>query len=236
MQAMAGGFDEFFKAQGLNDVDYSMGGCPFIMGVRRYARKYACDEFVEDVYAKLALGDIKTVIILDRRNAYLLGEGATFDDGRKEPADLRIYPVALSPNAGANQIQAENERLHIETLLRLRKMGLKVIIIYPVPEIGIHVPDALARHVPSGNLPLTLDRNLHDARQAPLAPLKEVAENDIGILEINPVNIFCNKNACQTHSDEEVYYTDRDHLSRAGTELLLNAAGPDILNFISSGD
>ena len=138
MQAMAGGFDEFFKAQNLNDIDYSMGGCPFIMSVTRYARKYPCDEFVEQAFKELSAREIKTVIILDRRNAYLLGTGATYNDGTKEPADTRIYPVSLGPDANETDRITEIERLHLATIQRLRDMNIKIILIYPVPEIGIH--------------------------------------------------------------------------------------------------
>lgn len=232
MQAMAGGFDELFTSQNLNDIDYSLGGCPFIMGVRRYARKYPCDEFVEDVFSQLALRKIKTVIILDRRNAYLLGEGATFNDGTKELADVRIYPVQSGPDGAAASQKATIEDLHIETITRLREMGIKVILIYPVPEIGIHVPDTLVKRIKAKNLPLTLDRKLHDARQTPLLALKELAAKDKDILEIDPTETFCDDKYCLTHNHENVYYTDRDHISRQGTELFLSGAEQDILDFL----
>jgi len=232
IQAMAGGFDELFIANKINDVDYSMGGCPFIIGVQRYARKFPCDEFVEDVFERIAALQIETVVILDRRNAYLLGDGAIYNDGTKEVADLRLFPVGLGRDADPEQMQAEIERLHLETIKRLRKRGVRVIIIYPVPEIAIHVPDNLVDRVKSETLPLALNRKLHDARQAPLASLKALAANDPGILEINPDDIFCDDNICLTHSDDEIYYTDSDHLSRAGTKLLLSGAGESILDFL----
>lgn len=234
MQAMSGGFDEFFAAQRLNDIDYSMGGCPFIMGVRRYARKYSCDAFAEEVFRDLRRREIKTVIILDRRNAYLLGKGAVFNDGREEPADVRLYPVAIGPDAPAAEREAEAARLHLATIQRLRDMDIRVVLILPIPEIGIHVPDALAERVTSGDLPLTLDRNLHDARQTPLAALRAMADKDEGILQIDPADIFCDDQRCFTHRDTDVFYTDRDHLSRAGTELVLAEAGAAILEFVNA--
>ena len=234
MQAMAGGFDEFFKAQNLNDIDYSMGGCPFIMGVTRYARKYPCDEFVEQAFKELSAREIKTVIILDRRNAYLLGTGATYNDGTKEPADTRIYPVSLGPDANETDRITEIERLHLATIQRLRDMNIKIILIYPVPEIGIHVPDTLVERVRTGELPLTLDLNLHQARQAPLKALKTLAANDSGIMTIDPADIFCETTICRTHNASEIYYTDRDHLSRAGTDLFLQTQGSSILSFVES--
>lgn len=236
MQAMAGGFDEFFASQNLNDIDYSMGGCPFIMGVTRYARKYPCNEFVENVFEQLEARQIKTVIILDRRNAYLLGKGAVYNDGRKEPADLRLYPVSLGPEEDVTARQAEIERLHLETIKRLRNMGIKVILIYPVPEIGIHVPDNILERLNTNELPLTLDSALHTARQAPLGKLKELAANEDNIITLNPAGIFCNETSCKTHSDKDIYYTDRDHLSRAGTELMLEEFGADILEAIVGSD
>jgi len=232
MQAMAGGFDAFFIDQGLNDIDYSMGGCPFIMGVTRYARKYPCDKFIETVFTQLAARKIKTVIILDRRNAYLLGEGATFNDGTKEPADVRLYPVELGPDFNPEGRKVEVEKLHLSTIQRLRAMGIRIMLIYPVPEIGIHVPDNLVTRIETESLPLTLDRSLHDKRQAPLDALKRLASNDPDIIEIDPADTFCDKKVCQTHNVSDIYYTDRDHLSRAGTELLLEAERASILDFI----
>ena len=232
IQAMTGGLDEFFNAQGLNDIDYSMSGCPFIMGVRRYARKYPCDEFVEDVFEQLAERNIKTVLILDRRNAYLRGKGAIYDDGTEEPYDLRIYPVEQGQDGNPQARIAEIERLHLATIKRLQEMGLKIVMIYPLPAIGIHVPDTLPARIENNNLPLTLNRDLHEAAQRPLTGLKALLANEKNILEIDPADIFCDFKNCRTHDSENIYYTDRDHLSREGTELLLEAVGSDILDFI----
>ena len=232
IQAMTGGLDEFFNAQGLNDIDYSMGGCPFIMGVRRYARKYPCDEFVEDVFEQLAERNIKTVLILDRRDAYLRGKGAIYDDGTEEPYDLRIYPVEQGQDSNPQARIAEIERLHLATIKRLQEMGLKIVMIYPLPAIGIHVPDTLPARIENNNLPLTLNRDLHETAQRPLTGLKALLANEKNILEIDPADIFWDVKNCRTHDSENIYYTDRDHLSREGTELLLEAVGSDILDFI----
>lgn len=234
IQAMSGGFDEFFNEQNINDIDYSMGGCPFIMGVRRFTRKYPCDEFIEDVFADLKRRDIKTAIILDRRNAYLMGNGAVFNDGRAEIIDVSLYAVSLGPDAEASLQKAEVERLHLKTITRLREMGLRVILIYPVPEIGIHVPDEIMTRLQSGDLPLTLTRGLHDGRQKALESLKALAWKDPNIVTFDPADTFCSDAICKTHSDREIYYTDRDHLSRAGTELFLSVERDKMLRAIKT--
>ena len=45
------------------------------------------------------------------------------------------------------------------------------------------------------------------------------------ILRVYPDKLFCNtliKNRCITHDDKDIFYTDDDHLSIRGAEMLNN--------------
>jgi hypothetical protein len=108
----------------------------------------------------------------------------------------------------------------------------RVILIYPVPEVGFHVTRKLIFNLPaySNNLaelnkkkPLTTSYNVFLSRQKDTFDILDAIQDE-NILRIYPHNILCDKilkNRCSTHDDKDVFYIDSNHLSLKGSELVI---------------
>lgn len=108
----------------------------------------------------------------------------------------------------------------------------KIIIIYPVPEIGENVPRKLKNYFSrnllsidqSVKLPenyLTIPYNIYKKRTKSTYNLLDSVQSK-NIFRVYPHKIFCIKDLtkCQSHSKNEIYYSDEDHLSLRGGKKL----------------
>ena len=107
----------------------------------------------------------------------------------------------------------------IETVRRLRDIGIAVVIVGPVPEIGWNVPSVLAASEWRGRPPPLgpkFEDYLEQQRQV-LPALKEAAS--AGATIIYPHERLCNA-TCIVRNEQGVLYSDTEHLTTAGADLL----------------
>ena len=115
------------------------------------------------------------------------------------------------------------------SLKEIIKNNHKLIIVYPVPEMGFDVPRLMNRKIISNkifnqkNLPiLTTDYNVFLDRNKLIYEILDSLENK-NIYKVYPEKIFCNvkiKNKCIANDEENLFYYDDDHLSLYGSEML----------------
>ncbi len=117
------------------------------------------------------------------------------------------------------------------TVDRIIKAGHRVILIYPIPEVGWNVPEKLAEKIigASGDAreiaatdPVTTGADVFKARTAGARELLDHITDD-GIIRIYPEHLFCNTaiaDRCVTHGTENLFYRDDDHLSDIGARML----------------
>ena len=121
------------------------------------------------------------------------------------------------------------------SILELAKKN-KVIILYPIPEVGWHVPQKIFLNSRLNYLKfwqnksdeeLTRTEKITTSFKVYLERNKRVFDlfDDISgknIYRIYPHQIFCNRsdNRCLTHDKNNVYYYDYNHLSSHGSKLL----------------
>ena len=129
-----------------------------------------------------------------------------------------------------------------KTLLDLISNHHKVILIYPIPEVGFHVSRKLIFNLGifSNNLaelyqkkPLTTSSNVYLNRHKDTFDILNTVK-DKNLIRIYPYSIFCDKklkNRCITHDDKDVFYIDDDHLSSKGSELVIKEISKNI-NFL----
>ena len=107
----------------------------------------------------------------------------------------------------------------------------KIILIYPVPEVGWHVPRKILQQNPatffSSNKKYSLE-NITTSYQV----YKERTQSSFELLnsikgkniyQIYPHQLFCDtliKDRCVTHDNKSIFYIDDDHLSFKGIEML----------------
>ena len=152
------------------------------------------------------------------------------------------------PNYSAQEALGQDSiRESIESLLY---QGHSVVLVYPTPEMGWDVPQEIMNRVrgieDSGSQSLQdpfklKDRILPGPESWPLADpvtiayqtfyersqssfeaLDSVASDRIS--RVYPHLIFCDVKKggrCASHDDEDIFYTDHDHLSTAGADLVV---------------
>lgn len=124
----------------------------------------------------------------------------------------------------------EEIRLTIESLIQ---NGHEVVLIYPVPEVGVNVPKYLYKQMITkyGSLktefeiaPLTTSTDVYFKRSQSTFDLFDSIESP-HIHRVYPHKIFCDEiqsHRCFTQNKTEVFYYDDDHLSKTGAKLIVD--------------
>ena len=119
-----------------------------------------------------------------------------------------------------------------DTVNKLSKNN-KIILIYPVPEVGWHVPRKILQQNPATFFSSTKKSNLENITTS-YQVYKERTELSFKLLDsikgkniyqIYPHQLFCDiliKDRCVTHDKKDIFYEDEDHLSFRGVEMLNN--------------
>jgi hypothetical protein len=108
------------------------------------------------------------------------------------------------------------------TIERLEAAEKKIVLIYPVPELGEHVPLELSRAILSGETPVEKTQPLGEFEHnfgAALAFLDSVAES-ANIHRLQPHRTLCDGEKCYFYKERTVFYYDEHHLSLSGARTL----------------
>lgn len=164
-----------------------------------------------------------TVIVGGRYQRYF--EMSSFDneEGGVEGAK---GPDSKLGDAEAASLQAQIKKSFSSSIEVLLEAGHTVVIIYPVPEVGWDVPQEVRRRSffalswPLQN-PVTTSPQVYVNRT--LGTFEVFDQLGDQVVRVYPDKVFCNSSVagrCATHSDDELFYVDDDHLSAAGSDLL----------------
>lgn len=174
--------------------------------------------------------DVEMVIMLGRYPFQLNGE--VFDNREGGVEDNKaIKAISTVKFDGVGEI--DEERVDIignllkETVEQLIDSGKRVVLVYPVPEVGWDTPYLLAKENLYGverKGPLSTSHEVFKERVASsYRQLSKVTENP-NLLRVIPEDLFCNtylENRCAAQVEEGLLYYDYDHLSRLGATLIV---------------
>lgn len=208
---------------------YTYPACPFILGVDPIDGKAPCAEFEDRVMAALNTHRISSVIVNDRSTAYITGTPFNNGEGGIEPGSIApVRPLGFRGSA-ADRMTASAAALR-KSLLRLLDMGITVYYVLPVPEVGWHVPRTLVKLIAQNKSELTTSLPVYLQRHRILLDLARELQDRKGFVPIYPHHLLCNSATarCNTHTANTVYYTDTDHLSREGAEMLATVIASEI--------
>ncbi len=212
----------------LKSVTYS--GCPPITDVYRADHKdqHKCYEINNQSYSyALSNPDIEFVVLLGRWAVYL--EGSYFDntEGGVESGDFIALDTVID---GVKQRNIEERRVSLvaekyqASIERLLNAGKKVVLIYPIPEVGFNVPKRLTRMKMLGvdeEITTSYDVFLNRNRRV-IDAFDAIGERN-NLLRIRPDQLFCQTNGggrCVTVKDKSILYYDDDHLSNTGSKFV----------------
>ena len=220
--------DRILKQRNQSAFFMHRAGCPYANGLKRLDRRSRCDSGSAWVRKRLASQKISTVILAGR---YVLQmERSRFDNGEggREPRGLEGYfPVDIK-SARMDELtrrRAVADRYR-ETIQDLLKIGKRVILVYPVPEVGWHVPHTLFKLRRAGKTELSTSFDVYLARsRATLEAFDSLGEHP-NLVRVKPSGLFCDTylpRRCATHTGMEVFYKDTHHLSQAGARMVVRA-------------
>ncbi len=155
------------------------------------------------------------------------------EEGFKEQSKT-LYRFILEPTGVKTTSREEREKFIIEALkLQIENIlnrGHKLILVYPVPEMGFHPIRLLYRkhlfekNFSSNSLPIL--SGSYDVFKKRNKIIFEILDNiqNPNIYRVYPHNLFCNtivKDRCVTNDKENIFYFDDDHLSSHGSKLVV---------------
>ena len=108
-----------------------------------------------------------------------------------------------------------------------------IFLIYPIPEIEKNVPNTIANKLPKNifenkkfilnkeNFLTTSYKKFLSRQKDTIVMLNNIKDNNI--IRIYPSKIFCDnliERQCITHDEKDIFYSDDNHLSLKGSDLL----------------
>lgn len=167
-----------------------------------------------DAVTALARPGIRGVIIAARWSSYNRGKPEDHD-----PA-TRIVG-APTPDAATAAMRRGLE----SALDRIAVGGRRVVLMYPLPEAGVHVPYLLARRLRAGSpidgVNLTEPAREYAMRHDLTLPLLDDLCRKYGLIPSHPERMLIRDGALTLTRDGLSLYLDDDHLSRFGSEPLV---------------
>jgi peptidoglycan/LPS O-acetylase OafA/YrhL len=185
----------------------------------------AANEFV------LANPEIKTVVIMSRWTLPISRSRFDNHEGGKEsgePSDVDVLVNGKSVDhigVSTSELIAQKIKVTVESYLDRNK---KVILIYPIPEVGWDVPNYLAKSTLfSGSVRTDLSTSyaLYKARNKKAIDALDAIGNHENLTRIYPDRILCNtfqKERCVAQLNGVPLYYDNNHLSNFGAAFIVS--------------
>ena len=184
-----------------------------------------------------------TVILGGRTPLYLSGENFSNQEGGGDNKKSKgfFYKTEDSPMNKKDNPYMLLDGSFNKTINDLLTNNIKIVLIYPIPEVGWNVSKklisrlALNREGLKGvfkSNPLTTSHEVFLERSKKIHKIYNKIKDE-NITRIYPEKILCNsliKDRCITHDQSRVFYIDDDHLSIDGAKLVVNSIEQALLN------
>ena len=224
--SLQGGLFPAAEAAGFRFYSVNRSACPPIPGLTRTgdAASPACDAFNRDMEAYVEDAGFAIAVVAARWTA---GVAATpFDNlegGVDGPPGDFLTPIGARPRDDADR-QAQVIATYVAGIDRLLDSGLRVVLVYPIPEAGWNVPEELARRREASPDPVTLStpRAAYDARQQAVIAAFDAIDRP-RLWRVRPADLLCEQvepgRCVQSRGDQPLYF-DESHLNNAGAALI----------------
>ena len=159
---------------------------------------------------------IKTVVLASR--AVLRVSNTAFDNGEGGVEDL-------GPEfRGRTPVERDEFKSRIAAgVAELLAAGKRVVLVYPVPEVGWDVPTTLAKVYARGGDLITTSEERYRERSSEIAELFDAIGDHERLLRVRPEDLFCDEGRCSVADDNSILYLDDDHLSVAGANRVVSS-------------
>jgi peptidoglycan/LPS O-acetylase OafA/YrhL len=162
------------------------------------------------------------------------------EEGYKEAGDLEhvIYlePINVKTASSEERIQYIKKALHSQ-INNIVNQGHKLILVYPVPEVGVSPYVYLFRNyifnknLFNNILPVfSVSNDVYKKRNKLIFQIFDSIKNE-NIYRVYPHSYFCNKqikDRCVTNDENDIFYYDGDHLSIQGSKFVVDGIMKEI--------
>jgi peptidoglycan/LPS O-acetylase OafA/YrhL len=235
MRTLTGSLIEEARAEGFRFSSYTEVGCQLLIGLEKADKitgqtEPGCDADVQAKRLEWINSHGPSVIILGGRLPLIL-HGDRFDnlEGGYEGDYSDYFRLPETAEYDSERSSQEITESYRQTVQLLLEHGHHVVLVYPIPEAGWHVPNMLARRTLLNGLKwpipdkLTTSYEVFLDRTATAYALLDSFKEE-AVIRVYPELLFCNvveAGRCSTHSDDEIYYADEHHPSLAGAQVIV---------------
>ena len=206
----------------------NVGGCPFVLNVDRLndsGKIGRCNTMLQNQRLQTIGKESSIILVGGRFPLYLSGTLFDNKEGGVEGGNWDIFKSKRDKSF-------KEEFLYTVELLISK--GHQVVLIYPIPEVGVDVPnyifDKIKDMIDVGKINEVIESNrlttsyeVYKERSASTFELFDSIESP-NIHRVYPHTLFCDnqiKGRCVTHNKEDVFYADDDHPSAKGSEMIV---------------
>lgn len=226
--AIVDGLADNFLIQNEGLVQLTYQACPPVIGYKNSDMRIQCNHYNIEAFDYIKNSNIETVILLARWTLYLEGERFNNQEGGVESGG-DVYGLPMDKNYdyiySKKRISAVG-LLYRSTVEKLLKAGKRVVLIYPIPEVGWDVPTYLAKKTLRGSeekedLSTSFDVFQHRSHNA--YKQLDILDSHPNLLRIYPEKIVCNSvisGRCIVQLDGKPLYYDDDHFNSIASNML----------------
>lgn len=212
-------------------IDLTSSGCPLLPGLSVFSNGAVfnhCDpQYQERRLAELRKLAPATVILISRFTSYIRGEGFNNTVGGNE-IGLSYY-AAKNQGAELEQRTGEIASSFKTAVMDLLAMGHRVVIVGPVAPPGWDPLARLYRIERIGAADTDQERQAlmkvpYSAVKAWDAPARKIIDKTVndnpGVVFVDPDDLLCSEGYCSSISRDSVLYSDSNHLSLFGNQMV----------------
>jgi peptidoglycan/LPS O-acetylase OafA/YrhL len=220
--------EKSFASAGKSFFQYTKYRCPASVDVKILPPQ-ECEQYSQKVLDDIHLQNINIVIVSSFWQFYV--EGDDFDNGEGGKGARQIQAATLSDSFSLPQdVRKKNIlRAYQKTVSDLLNNGKRVVLIYPIPEVGFDVPVFYAKSLGFGGA--NFGENISIKHEPVIARNRSVnvAFDELGdhqnLIRIRPEKVLCDKiigGRCTVQLDGRPLYFDGNHLSNDGARLVID--------------
>jgi hypothetical protein len=218
---------EVLHPDGIPVVQMTHGACQPTVGVSRLTGK-VCHEYNREIFEYLTEAVPPSTVLLIARWS-LNTNGERFDNkegGVESGGEAAVYPLNWESGSDAERVEQIGKAISL-TISGLLEAGHRVVLVYPVPEVGWRVPDYVARKGFLGQSlsdPLSTDYQVYLERSANARGLLDAVPDHQNLLRIRPAELLCDtflpgRCVAQLEDGTPLYFDD-DHPNGSGARLI----------------
>ena len=226
---------------GIGVTQLSRSACMSVPGLSRTGREDQCSKHSQIIDEFIRNDDRHEVVIFIVRWT-LNVEGDRFDNGEGgvEYGDFgAIRPIGDESSGEARRRRGVASAVANQVNNYL-SMGKRVVLVYPIPEVGWHVPYRMMRSQHHA-FPAAFSSTAFDvflARNAAAIEMLDAIDEHSNLVRFRPHQALCDtqvKNRCISHVQGTPLYKDDHHLSRTGGRLMAELLLPLIRGEAAQG-